>query len=341
MRRHTRRPVARIVATWQPTDEERAVVAEHLPEAKWLMDDPTTAKQAAVALMFWPRTELRKADIDWDELSALKYVKLATAGANHIGWSTLPARLAVAATPGATGPFIAEWILGAVLAWTRGLVYHTHQIKQGHFHLGAKTRAASELTIGFVGYGGIAQASVDLLAPLGARCMAINRSGASGDERLEWVGTMDQIGDLAAACDVLVVCCPLTGDTLRLIDMKVLSRMAMRPAMLVNVARGPIVNETDLFAWLDSDHTRHFAALDVWWKYPRQDADAWPYDDDFSRLPNVIMTPHCSPNVTGHRLAMLEAACQDLAKWETTGTMPGLVDREAHEAVTFDADPRG
>lgn len=298
--------------TWDPQEGEREVVAEVLGDrAAWLADGARW-QDADAALMFWPRRELRKAGLDERCLpSGPRYVKLATAGANHVGWSTWPADLPVAVTPGATGPFIAEYVLGCVLAWARGIPYHTNEIRKGRFHVGAPVRALLELHVGIVGYGGVGQAVGALLARLGCTVSAVNRSGRTdAPGPLAHLGTMGDLPALAAQSDVLVLCVPLTQETLGLVDLDLLSAMSGRQALLVNVARGAVVKEEDLYAWLDSDGTRHWAALDVWWQYPRD--EGMPFTMPFDRLPNVMMTPHDSPNVTGFRRAMVRRACEDL-----------------------------
>lgn len=359
--------MASVAVTWEPKSQaERDLVAKHLADnAVWLVDDPGAALACKTAFMFWPRTELRAADLSWSEWPALEQVHLATAGANHIGWRDLPANIEVSVTPGASGPAMAEWITGAVVSWTRGQWLHSRRIREGRFELGAPTRSLHELTIGFVGYGGIAQHAVDALWALaaaiprppgaepgtegafadqpaqGPRFMAVTRTGQSDDPRLAWTGTMEQLADMAGACDVLIVALPLTTATKGVVDAAVLARMSLRETLLVNVARGPVVDETSLFAWLDADINRHFAALDVWWRYPRLPEEDYPFHEPFQRLPNVLMTPHASPNTAGFRLRMIDAGAQALAAAGRSGQRANVVDRDAYEGIAFDADPRG
>jgi len=323
--------VTRILLTFPPREGERDVVAAVLgDEAAWLVDGADSAA-AEVALSFWPRKELREAGLDWPAFPRLRYVKVATAGANHVGWSTWPAGLPLAVTPGATGPFIAEYVLGAVIAWARGFWLHTQEIRAGRFRLGAPVRAVSELTVGLVGFGGIGRHTARLLRSLGASVQAVSRSGRAdeGDRALvDRLGTVADLPRMVQACDVLVLCCPLTRETLHLVDLDLLSGMSGRPALLVNVSRGPVVKEEDLHAWLDSDGARHFAVLDVWWQYPKE--EGFPFREAFQRLPNVVMTPHNAPNVAGFRHTILEAACRDVLEELRGGPIRHVVDPEEH-----------
>lgn len=296
---------------WAPQDGERNFVATLAPDAVWLVDG---VGPVDVALTFFPRRELAVLRGTWDDL-APRFIQSCTAGLNHMGWDSLPP-VPVAAAPGATAPFVAEHVLAFVLAWSRGLVRHTKAIQAGHFDLGAPVRSLASLRVGIVGLGGIGRATGALLHRLGCTVEAVTRTPVD-EPNMARVGPMDDLGAMAARVDVLVVAVPLTVETEGLIDIDILAGMMGRPALLVNVARGPVVCEADLYAWLDSS-SKHWAALDVWWHYPAIEGER-PFDEAFERLPNVIMTPHNSPNVEGFRLAMIGQALRQAQHFVATG----------------------
>lgn len=306
---------------------ERALVQKHLgSDAAWHADG-ANVRDAEGLLMFWPRSELRAAGAKWSDLQAT-WVKLATAGANHVGWNP-PPPMPVLTTPGATGPAIAEYVLASVLCWARGVWRHTLDIRAGRFHQGAPVRALSELRVGLVGFGGIGQATARLLGGLGATVEAVSRSGTAPPDALKHLsrlGAMDGLPELAARSDVLVLCLPLHADTVGLVDHALLE--AFHSGLLVNVARGAVVDEAALFAWLSADKLHRAAALDVWWRYPR--SIGFPFQQPFGDLPNVVMTPHNSPNTAGFRLRMLEAACLDVRRILDGGPLLHVADPEAH-----------
>lgn len=309
----------------------------------WLADrpDPDLLRTVTVALVFWPRREIREAALDWGDLPSLRLVQAATAGLNHIGWRQIPADVQVAAAPGATGPFIAEYVLGVVLAWARGLCRSTRQIAAGHFDMGAPTKALRELSVGLVGFGGIGQATARLLAGLGCTVRAVNRSGEADPDAvadLEWLGTMERFQELLGTTDVVVLCVPYTTATDRLVDAAALAAMTAGDPddrLLVNVARGPVVDEDALHDWLQADPDHHAAALDVWWRYPR-DGQGHPFHRPFHTLPNVIMTPHNSPNVAGFRQAMVAQAARQVAHYLRTGDA-----LHVHDAAWYDTPSSG
>jgi phosphoglycerate dehydrogenase-like enzyme len=92
---------------------------------------------------------------------------------------------------------------------------------------------------------------------------------------------------------VVVLCLPLSDETLRLIDARRLALMKA-DAFLINIGRGGLTDEDALYARL-RDGRIGGAAIDVWWRYPTADEpNQRPSRHPFHELPNVIMTPHCS-----------------------------------------------
>ncbi|MGB5558350.1 MAG: NAD(P)-dependent oxidoreductase, partial [Paracoccaceae bacterium] len=92
------------------------------------------------------------------------------------------------------------------------------------------------------------------------------------------------LDDLLTRADILALCCPLTEETRGLIDAAALARM-QPGAILVNVARGPVVDEAALLRALTGGKLAG-AVLDVFTTQPLPD------DHPFLTLPNVILTPH-------------------------------------------------
>src|SRR6266568_3963870 len=84
-------------------------------------------------------------------------------------------------------------------------------------------------------------------------------------------------------------------------------------AILVNIARGRLIVEDDLFEHLKS-HPRFRAALDTWWTYP-DTKQGRPFHRPFQDLPNVVMTPHVAPMVPGQRAAAMEAALDNVIRF--------------------------
>ena len=94
--------------------------------------------------------------------------------------------------------------------------------------------------------------------------------------------------------DYLIVACDLNKSTLNLITKKEMNIMK-KNSVIVNIARGPIVNEKDLYFSLKNS-TIGGAIIDTWYKYPEKDNSKYfkPSKYDFAKLKNIIMTPHLS-----------------------------------------------
>lgn len=166
------------------------------------------------------------------------------------------------------------------------------------------------LTVGLIGLGEIGTETARLAQAMGMRSRAVRRDPQAplpADLHVDWVGGTHQLEELVAASDIVVVTVPLDDDTRGLVGGRVLA--AMKPsALLVNVARGAVVDEHALHEALVERRIAG-AALDVWWRNPR-DPDAPPPSHlDFTRLDNVVLTPHQS----GHTQETFAGRARDIA----------------------------
>ncbi|MBT0772778.1 hypothetical protein KIH74_27785 [Kineosporia sp. J2-2] len=161
-------------------------------------------------------------------------------------------------------------------------------------------------TLGLVGFGEIGTQVALLARALGMRVRAVRHSGRPA-EGVEWMGTPDRLPELLAAGDVVVVTVPLSGATRDLIDAQALKTMK-NDAILVNVARGAVVNEQALHDAL-SRGTIGGAAIDVWWRNPRDPGAPPPSHLDFTGFDNVVLTPHQS----GHTEETFHGRALDIA----------------------------
>ncbi len=162
-----------------------------------------------------------------------------------------------------------------------------------------------------VGLGNVGQAVARRGKALDMKVMAINRSGET-TEPVDFIGTLDDLKQVLQHSDYLVLTLPLTPKTLGLIGPRELKLMK-DSAVLVNVARGRVVQERALYAHLRSN-PEFRAAFDVWWTYP-SGKEGRPYAQPFQDLENFIATPHVAGHVSGHREAMMRLAIDNIDRF--------------------------
>jgi phosphoglycerate dehydrogenase-like enzyme len=148
-------------------------------------------------------------------------------------------------------------------------------------------------TIGIVGYGRVGRETAKRLAPFGVRILAANRTPRPAGPEVERVYPLAELDAMLPECDTVVLCTALEPETTGLIDRRRLT--LMKPsAFLVNIARGPVVDEDALWEALRGSRLAG-AAIDVWWRYPSaEEPKSRGSRHPFHELPNVIVTPHNS-----------------------------------------------
>jgi phosphoglycerate dehydrogenase-like enzyme len=190
----------------------------------------------------------------------------------------------------ATG--IAEYVIAGAYCFARGLHEAARQKAAGEFSRGGYAlRTLTGATIGIVGLGGIGAEVARLARAAGMRVVATRRSVESAQRDVQGADLLlpaDRVAELAAASDFVAVCAPLTPDTVKMIGAEVLA--AMKPhAVLINIARGEVVDEDALVAALQTGRIAG-AVLDV---YDGELAGR-PPRRELVELPQVVLTPHIS-----------------------------------------------
>ena len=118
---------------------------------------------------------------------------------------------------------------------------------------------------------------------------------------------------LLTEAEIVVVTVPLTPETVGMIGGKELAAMR-REAILINVSRGPVVNEAALYAALTTQRIAG-AALDVWWSYPVDGAEGRPSTLPFDQLHNVLVTPHSSGITMETYMRRIEDIAANIHRW--------------------------
>ena len=182
-----------------------------------------------------------------------------------------------------------------------------------------------------LGYGSIGHLTAGHCKALGMRVLATRRRpNGDSDGPADEVYSANALHDLLPEANALLICLPHTSETDGLIGQKELALLREK-SILVNVGRGPIVDQEALYLALQSRHL-HAAGLDVWYNYPTDSASrkqTSPADFPFRELDNIIMSPHRAGS-TAESNALRMAHLADLLNAAAAGEeMPNRVNLAA------------
>ena len=325
----------RLVVVSYPVDEEftrinsEVLAGDATVLATHELDDAQRrqALRRAEALIAWePAGEIPVGALA--EASRLRFAQLLSAGVDALDFSVLPDRLILASNAGAYAEAVSEHALAMTLSLAKHLPQRHAALAAGRFDKWAPSLALNGAICGILGFGGIGTTTARMMRALGARIYAVNRSGRSS-EPAEFVGTLADLDTVLAAADVLVISLPLNVATRGLLGRREFA--LMKPtAIVVNVARGPIIDQGALYEHLRT-HPQFGAGIDTWWEEPSGDG---PFGTDypFFDLPNVLGSPHNSSIVAGAMLSAARLAAENVRRYLRGGTVTGVIRRADYVA---------
>lgn len=273
--------------------DERAV--DRLREVHTVVYEPSLVDDApallskaaqADALVVRNRTQVR--GLLLDELGRCRVVARLGVGLDNIDVAACEARgLAVIPATGANALSVAEYVIAAAMLLLRGAYASTSEVAAGQWPRPALSqgREVAGKTLGLVGYGHIGQLTARLAQAIGMHVIAYDplMSGEGASPGPSGVKQVD-LDALVATADVISLHVPLVDSTRGIFDAQRLARM--KPgAVLINTARGGIVDEAALAAALKSGQLGG-AAIDVFDTEPQPAAPHW------QGCPNLVLTPH-------------------------------------------------
>ena len=231
-----------------------------------------------------------RAQVAWKEDSLRRLPRLALIATCSIGVDNIDLAVArelgilVCNQPGRTAPIVAEHALALLMAVAKRAAFFTASMRDGRWER-MDTVYLNGKTLGVIGAGDIGGAVARLGRALGMDVVAWTPHPSP--ERAERLGVRFlALDELLALADAVSIHVKLTDQTRGLIGARELARM--RPgALLVNTARGPVVDAAALKAALDSGHLGG-AGLDVFAEEPL------PAADPLLACEQVVLTPHCA-----------------------------------------------
>jgi len=226
-------------------------------------------------------------------------------GFNNIDLSAATRRgIVVTNTPDTLTDSVAEFVFAHLLAASRRLVEADNYIRQGkftrwslNFFLGGELQGK---TLGIVGLGKIGKALVPLAHGFGMKILYTRRTGS---EKQYQGGLRTTLQGVLKNADYVVLLVPLTKETKHLIARRELFLMK-KNAVLVNMARGGIVNEKDLSRALQGGVIKA-ACLDVFENEPA-------ISPELLKMKNVVLTPHIGSATIEARKRMALCAAQNV-----------------------------
>lgn len=263
-----------------------------------------------------------KVPAPWEETVAagrLKWVQSSAAGTDHcLTPEVIDSPILVSSASGVLAEQILDQTMALLLAARRQLPRFFAAQQRREF-VRQPTGDLAGTSVGIVGLGGNGRRIAEALAAFRCRVLATDWFPQDKPAGVEWLGGAHQLDQMLPRVESLVLACPLNEGTKGLIDRR---RLALLPAgaVLVNVARGPIVVEADLISALRAGRLGG-AAIDVAAVEPP------PADSPLWEAPNLVITPHVGGQRATRIDDMTALFCENLRRFSTGRRLINLCDK--------------
>jgi len=250
------------------------------------------------------------------KLPRLKLIQLMSAGAENV-IPFVPPGVTLCNARGVHDPAVAEWIMTVILAQVRQLPRFMAAQQAGTWDP-VRSEPLAGQTVLIVGYGSIGEAVERMLAPFDVTTERIARRPRPSDPG---VMSMDDLPQALPGADIVILLVPVTPATAGLVDAKFLARMH-DGALLVNAARGSIVDTAALLAELQSGRLR--AALDV------TDPEPLPDGHPLWSAPGLLLTPHVAGATTTVGAPVMALVKDQLVRYAAAEPLLNVVGEQGY-----------
>jgi phosphoglycerate dehydrogenase-like enzyme len=308
------------VLAYAEPDERRAVRGRGdgatLPPTS-LTDEQRAAFAAADVLMAF--------DVPIDVTTVapnLRWVQAIGAGVDHLRDACVGTDLVVTNAVGVASVPIAEFVIARLLGvWKR--FDELDDLQRRHEWQPAYGATVAGKTLGVIGLGAIGSAVAERARAFGMHLLGTKRSFSPGDTSpvVDELFGADQLLDVVARCDAVVLSAPSTPETRDLFDADVFAAMPAG-SIFCNVARGAMVDEDALVAALERGHLRA-AILDVTREEPL------PADSPLWDAPNLHVSPHSAASIDRYIQTLLELFADNLGRHARGEPLRNVVDLAA------------
>lgn len=263
-----------------------------------------------------------KVPVPWEaavQAGRLKWVQSSAAGLDHcLVPCVVESNILVTSASGVLADQVAEHAICLATALCRSLPTFLHAQQKREF-IRRPTRDLTRSTVGIVGLGGVGRRLAEVLAPFKTRILATDYYPIDKPPHVEELLPPHALLGILPRVDVLFLAAPLTEATRGMIDAQALRRL--KPgALLINVARGPLIVERDLVAALESGHLAA-AGLDV------TEQEPLPTASRLWELPNVIITPHVGGQSARRADDMTDFFCDNLGRYLSGRPLRNVVEK--------------
>jgi D-3-phosphoglycerate dehydrogenase len=264
-----------------------------------------------------------KVPVDWEAVvrqGRLKWIQSSAAGMDHcLVPCVQKSEILVTSASGVLADQVAEHTMALITAWLRSLPVFFAAQKKKEF-IRRPTRDLHHTTIGIVGFGGNGRRLAEVLSPYKTRILATDLFPFDKPPHVAELWPAERLNDVLSASDIVILNVPLNARTHGMIAREQLAQMK-NSALLVNVARGPLVVEADLVAALESGQIAG-AVMDV------TEMEPLPPTSRLWDLPNVIITPHVGGQSARRADDMTDFFTSNLRRYLTGEPLVNVVDKE-------------
>ncbi|HEV3344329.1 MAG TPA: D-2-hydroxyacid dehydrogenase [Pirellulales bacterium] len=260
--------------------------------------------------------------VPWDEVvrrGRLKWIQSSAAGMDHcLVASVIASNIVVTSASGVLADQVAEHAVALITALTRSLPTFLRAQQKREF-VRRPTRDLHRATVGIVGFGGNGRRLAEVLRVFKTRIVATDVFAVDKPPYVDTLWPADRLDDLLSQSEIVVLAAPLLSSTRGMIDARALARM--KPgALLINMARGPLVVESALVEALRSGRLAG-AGLDV------TEVEPLPPQSPLWETPNAIITPHVGGQSATRIDDMTNFFCENLVRWQAGRPLVNLVDK--------------
>jgi phosphoglycerate dehydrogenase-like enzyme len=259
-------------------------------------------------------------EADFPKAESLRWIQQPFVG---VEWSSYPAfkesDVILVNSRVLYGPQLAEHAFALLLSLTRRINTQLDLMKQKHWE-GKPCIEVSGMTMGIIGLGGIGRAVAQRGKAFECNVIAVDKEPVDKPDTVDRVEQLDWLPELLSKSNILMVCCPITPETHKLLSHE---QFDLLPdgSFLVNVSRGKVVDEDALIVALDSGKLAG-AGLDVTYTEP------CPTDSPLWTKPNVILTAHTAGSSQNIAKRAMHLFIDNLHRYVNGEPLVNVVDKQ-------------